>query len=80
MKREHIAAPAEIKELKYVGVKRIVLRYLKQSRQKGEWAKQFDPQADLRMWDLIEPHLPGYEYTLGYPTFTIEGLKKVGVL
>lgn len=75
-----LATPEEVKEAKYVGIKRVVLRYLKNSKQMGAWAKKIDPAADLRMWDLIEPRLPNYNYTDGYPTFTLEGLRQVGVL
>lgn len=78
---DKLAVPAEIKEAKYVGVKRIVLRYLRNSKQMGEWAKKLDPTADLRLWDLIEPKLPGYQYDgTGYPTFTITGLKQHGII
>lgn len=77
---DKLAVPAEIKEAKYVGVKRVVLRYLTNSKKMGEWAKAIDPTADLRMWDLIEPRLPRYDYSHGYPTFTVEGLKQRGIL
>lgn len=70
MKREDLAVPAEVKELKYVGVKRIRLQYLKNSKR----------MMGLALWNLIEPQLPGYTYGDGYPTFGIDGLKQVGVL
>ena len=70
MKREDLAVPAEIKELKYVGVKRIRLQYLKDSKRK----------MGLALWNLIEPQLPNYTYDGGYPTFSIAGLKERGIL
>lgn len=65
-----LATPAELKELKYVGIKRIRLQYLKQSKQKMGFA----------LWNLIEPQLPNYTYDGGFPTFSIEGLKERGIL
>lgn len=36
---------------------------------------------DTRMWNLIEPELPGYDYGKGHkPTFTLEGLKQRGLI
>ena len=70
MKRDDIAAPAEVKELKYVGVKRIRLQYLKNSRR----------MMGLSLWNLIEPQLPGYTYDGGYPTFGLDGLKERGII
>lgn len=70
MKREDIAAPAEIKELKYVGIRRIRLQYLKDSKRK----------MGLPLWNLIEPQLPGYTYDGGFPTFSIAGLQERGIL
>jgi hypothetical protein len=53
--------------------KRIKLEYLKGSRQTMQWAEQYG--IDARMWNLVEPKLPGYKYDGGLPTFTKEGLK-----
>lgn len=35
---------------------------------------------DTRMWNVIAPELPGYDYKYGYPSFGLEGLKELGVL
>lgn len=44
-----------------------------------EWSKKYG--IDSRMWDVIEPVLPEYDYTSGgYPTFTVEGLKERGLI
>ena len=55
--------------------KGLVLRY------KGQmlWAKQYG--IDARLWDVISPVLPTYDYSSGgYPTFTLEGLKSRGLI
>lgn len=40
-----------------------------------KWAKQYG--IDARLWDVVSPVLPHYDYSSGgYPTFTVEGLKK----
>lgn len=67
---DKLATPAEIKEAKYVGIKQIRLRYLKNSKK----------MMGIALWDLLEPRLPRYDYTHGVPTFGIDGLKSVGVL
>ena len=54
------------------------LKYIKGSKEKSAWALVHG--IDLRMWDLIEPQLPTYTYDGGFPTFTIEGLKKLGIV
>jgi hypothetical protein len=63
-------------ELRAIGAKaQIVLKY------KGQmiWSKQYG--IDSRMWDVVAPKLPTYDYRSGgYPTLTIEGLKQVGLL
>lgn len=51
------------------------LQYLKDS---DKLAKQCGmSHLDSRMWNLIEPRLPGYDYKIGYPTF---GLVKINEL
>lgn len=65
-----LATPEEIKEAKYVGVKCIRLQYLKNSKK----------MMGIALWNLAEPKLPRYDYTHGLPTFSIDGLKQVGVL
>lgn len=48
------------------------LQYLKGSKQMG-----------LRLWNVLSPNLPGYGISgglNGYPTFSIEGLKKFGLV
>lgn len=35
---------------------------------------------DTRMWNVVEPELPGYNYKYGYPTFTLAGLVEQGLL
>ncbi len=67
-----IAAEAELKELKYVGLPRIRLQYLKDSKRK----------MGLAMWNVLEPQLPHYQYgpDSGFPTFSIDGLKKNGII
>ncbi len=69
MKREDIAVPAEVKELKYVGVQRIRLQYLKNSKR----------IMGLALWNLLEPRLPGYP-TDGDPTFSWDGLHERGLI
>jgi len=66
---DKLAVPAEIKEAKYVGIKRIRLQYLKDSKRK----------MGLALWNLQEPRLPGYPVD-GDPTFSIEGLKERGLI
>ncbi len=73
-----ITVPEEQKEVKYVGILKIKLRYLKGSKEKMAWASQHG--IDGRMWDLMEPKLKGYTYDGGYPTFTLTGLKELGVI
>ncbi len=65
-----IAAEAELKELKYVGIKRIRLEYLKDSKRK----------MGFSLWNLLEPRLPGYTYDGGFPTFSEAGLRERGIL
>jgi len=63
----------EAKELKYVGVKRIRLQYLKNSKKK----------MGLALWNLMEPQLKNYPPNggqNGYPTFSIDGLRKEGLI
>lgn len=36
--------------------------------------------GDTRVWDVIEPRLPGYDYKYGYPSFGVEGLKERGLI
>jgi hypothetical protein len=59
-------------EIHAVGVRRqIKLVYKGQM----EWSKKHG--IDSRMWDVVLPILPRYDYSSGgYPTFTIEGLKE----
>lgn len=67
---DKLSTPEERKEAKYVGIKRIRLVYLKNSKRMMGFA----------LWNLMEPKLPGYTYTDGYPTFGIDGLKERGIL
>ena len=69
MKREDVSVPAEMKELKYVGIKRIRLQYLKNSKK----------MMGLSLWNLLEPRLPGYPND-GDPTFSIDGLRERGLI
>lgn len=53
----------------------IVLEYKGQMK----WSKQYG--IDSRMWNVISPVLPEYDYSSGgYPTLTIEGLTKRGLI
>ena len=57
------------------GVKGLKLVYKGQM----EWSKKFG--IDSRMWDVVAPILPEYDYSAGgYPTFTTEGLKQRGLI
>lgn len=67
---DKLSTPEERKEAKYVGIKRIRLQYLKNSKK----------MMGVALWNLMEPQIPGYTYDGGYPTFGIDGLKQVGVL
>ncbi len=67
---DKLATVEEIKEAKYVGIRRIRLQYLKRSKQ----------MMGIPLWNLIEPQIPGYTYDGGYPTFSIDGLKERGIL
>lgn len=43
------------------------------------WAEQYG--IDSRMWNVVSPKLPAYDYsTGGLPTFTMEGLKQRGLI
>ena len=53
------------------------LRYIIGSREAGA---SFGPGIDLRMWDIIQPKLKGYNYKVGYPTFTLESLQNMGLV
>lgn len=33
-----------------------------------------------RMWNVIEPELPGYDYSRGYPTLGLQALKELGLI
>jgi len=51
--------------------KRIILHY----RGQIVWSKEYG--IDSRIWDVVSPRLSRYNYSSGgYPTFTIDGLKK----
>jgi hypothetical protein len=65
-----LATSEEIKEAKYVGVPRIRLQYLKNSKR----------MMGIPLWNLVEPKLPGYTYDGGLPTFSLAGLRERGVL
>ncbi len=67
-----LATSEEIQELKYVGVKRIRLQYLKNSKR----------MMGLALWNVLEPQLPGYTYgpNSGIPTLSIDGLQKAGLI
>ncbi len=67
---DKLATAEEIKEAKYVGVPRIRLQYLKNSKK----------MMGVALWNLIEPQLPGYTYDGGYPTFSVLGLQEQGIL
>lgn len=45
------------------------LQYLKGSKEMG-----------LRLWNVLEPKLPEYNYLLGYPTFGLRGLHDRGLI
>jgi len=59
-------------EIRAIGVKRQV-RLVYKGQMK--WSRKYG--IDSRMWDVVLPILPRYDYSSGgYPTFTIEGLKE----
>ena len=71
----------ELQEVQAIrhGVKHLKLQYLKGSKEKMAWAAKYG-QLDGRMWNLLEPKLPGYTYDGGFPTFTLTGLKERGLI
>lgn len=66
---DKLATSEEIKEAKYVGIKRIRLQYLKNSKK----------MMGVALWNLLEPRLDGYSQE-GDPTFSIAGLTERGLL
>lgn len=74
---EALTVAIEQQELKAVGRKPIKLRYLKGSKEKMAWANQYG--LDGRMWDVLTP-IPGYTKDIGYPTFSLQGLKERGLI
>ena len=57
---------------------RIKLVYLKGSK---EMSKVFKTKDDTRMWNVIEPKLPGYGNGLGsVPTLGLAGLRENGLI
>lgn len=39
-----------------------------------------EDKASPRIWNVIEPELPGYDFRRGFPTMTLEGLKEAGLV
>jgi len=72
-----LTTDGEYKEVTAIGTirKPVTLRYRGQMR----WSKQYG--IDSRMWDVVAPVMPRYDYSSGgYPTLTTEGLKKEGII
>lgn len=67
-----VATEAEVKELQYVGIKRVRLQYLKNSKK----------MMGLALWNVLEPKLDGYVYgpDSGIPTLSVDGLKEKGLI
>ncbi len=42
--------------------------------------KGYKGTLDTRIWDVVEPRLPGFDYKYGYPSMGLEGLKEWGIL
>jgi hypothetical protein len=66
---------AELRAVGRMPRKPLILRY------KGQmlWSKQYG--IDSRLWDVLAPVLPTYDYRSGgYPTLTIDGLKERGLI
>lgn len=65
-----LTVPEEQAEISFVR-KPLKLEYLKGSAQKG-----------LRLWNVLQPQLPGYTYgkDSGVPTFGLSGLKEKGLI
>lgn len=72
-----LTVEVEQDEIRAVGTYR--LEYLKGSKEKMAWGLKYG--VDGRMWNVVSPRLPGYDYSAGgQPTFTIEGLKERGII
>lgn len=55
--------------------KKLKLQYIG----KMSWADKYG--IDSRMWNVVAPRLPSYDYSSGgLPTLTIEGLKERGII
>lgn len=67
-----LVTDSEAKELKYVGIKRIRLQYLKGSKAK----------MGLALWNVLEPKVDGYTYgpDSGVPTFSLQTLRDKGLI
>jgi hypothetical protein len=67
-----LATKEEQKELKYVGIQRIRLQYLKDSKKK----------MGIALWNVLEPQLKCYAYgpDSGIPTLSVDGLKQKGLI
>ncbi len=66
---------AELRTIVSLPRKPLILRY----RGQMIWSKQYG--IDSRLWDVVAPILPTYDYSSGgYPTLTLEGLKEKGIL
>jgi hypothetical protein len=67
-----LAAPAEVKELAYVGVQPLRLQYLKRSKQ----------MMGQPYWNVLSPQVAGYKYgkDSGFPTFGLDTLKSKGLI
>lgn len=67
-----LATAEEQKELRYVGIPRLRLQYLKNSKK----------LMGVALWNVLEPKIKGYNYTpdSGVPTLSVDGLKNAGLI
>lgn len=65
----------ERQELRAVGQVPLKLQYVG----KMAWADKYG--IDSRMWNVVSPRLPEYDYSSGgLPTLTTQGLKERGII
>jgi len=71
--RQFLCVPEELKEIKAVLGQRIKLEYLKDSKR----------MMGIALWNVKAPQLAGYKIygnANGYPTLSLDGLKKAGLI
>lgn len=69
-----LSTPEETKEveLAIIQSKNLTVTYVGYQR--------YSDTVGVHMYDLIAPQLPQYDYSLGNPTFSLEGLRSLGLI